>query len=76
MCKFYAIFMKKLIRAFYEAFVTVVERKGCHGDETETVPWQHSGSGNSTEMPMKRKCDRSKSRKDGGMIPDTGFPWV
>ena len=47
MCKFYAIFMKKLIRALYEAFVTVVERKGCHDDETEMVPWQHSGSGNS-----------------------------
>ena len=34
MCKFYAGFKKVLTRA-YEAFVTVVERKECHGDESE-----------------------------------------
>ena len=54
----------------------MVERKGCHDDETEMVPWQHSGSGNSIEMPVKRKCDGSESRKDGGVIPDTRFPRV
>ena len=42
MCKFYASFIKMLTRAYYEAFVTVVERKGAMATTTEMVPWQHS----------------------------------
>ena len=47
-CKFYAIFMKMLIRACYEAFVIV---EGDESDATATnlkmMPRQHIGSGSS-----------------------------
>ena len=33
--------------------------KGSHGNDNETVPRQHSGSGNSIEIPVQRKCDGS-----------------
>ena len=76
MCKFYAIFMKMLIRSFYEAFVTVVERKGCHGDETEMMPRQHSDDpvahGDTGAKGSGCECVMQQD----GMLPDTGFPWV
>ena len=40
---------------------------------TKTVPRQHSGSGNSIEIPMQRRSVRMCA-KDGGALPDTGFP--
>ena len=52
----YAIFMKMLTWACYEAFVTVAERKGCHGNyngngATATFRW----SNNSLRCRCKRK---------------------
>src|SRR3954466_13482516 len=38
--RFYAIIMKILTRARYEAFVAMAEGKGCHGGETEMAPRQ------------------------------------
>ena len=56
-------------------FFTVVERKGCHGNDNETVPLQHSGSDNSLRMSVRKKVWREHA-KDGGVIPVTGFPRV
>ena len=53
------------------AFVNMVERKGCHGNETGMMPRQHSGSGNSMEKPMQRRSVRMRAT-DGGALPDTG----
>ena len=71
-CSSYASFKKMLTRAYYEAFVTMVERKrGATTTITKTVPLQRSGSGNSIEIPMQRRsvwlCV-----EDGGALPDTG----
>lgn len=35
-------FLLKVDMSVMRAFVTMVERKGCHGDETEMMPRQHS----------------------------------
>ena len=35
-------------------FVTVVERKGATVMNPKMMPWQHIGSDNSIEMPVKR----------------------
>ena len=42
---------------------------------TAMVPRQHSGSGNSIEMPVK-KIGREQVEQDGGVLPTTGFPHV
>ena len=39
----------------------------------KAVPRQRSGSGNSIEIPMKRRSARMRA-KDGGALPDTGCP--
>ena len=55
--------------------VTLAERKGCHGGETKMVPRQHSGPGNSSEIPMQTRSVRMcGTRKRWGVIPDTGCP--
>ena len=38
--------------------VTMAERKGCHGGGTKMVPRQHSGPGNSIEIPMQERSVR------------------
>ena len=65
--------MKMLTRAYYEAFVTMVERKGGHGNDNETVPRQRSGSGNSIEITMQRRSVGMRA-KDVGALPDSGCP--
>ena len=56
------------------AFVTVVERKGCHDDETEMMPRQHS------EDPVAHGDTGAKGSgcvmQEDGVLPDTGFPHV
>ena len=76
MFKFYAIIMNKLTRALYGAYVIVAERKDATATITETVPRQHSGSGNSIEIPMQRRSVRNVTSRDGGVISDTEFPHV
>ena len=76
MFKFYAIIMNKLTRALYGAYVIVAERKDATATITETVPRQHSGSGNSIEIPMQRRSVRNMTSRDGGVISDTEFPHV
>ena len=63
-------FFFKLTGACYEAFVAVVEEKGCHGGETEMVPRQHIGSDSSRRYRCKRKCGVSVSCK---MVGDPGY---
>ena len=53
----------------------MVERKGCHGDDNETMPLQRSGSDNSWRTSVQKKVWRERA-KDGGVIPVTGFPRV
>jgi len=67
--------MKMLTRAYYEAFVTMVERKGATATLTKMVPRQRSGSDKSIEVPVK-KIERERVEQDGGVLPTTGFPWV
>ena len=40
------------------------------------MPRQHIGSGSSWRYGCKTKCDASVSCKDGGVLPNIGFPWV
>ena len=51
----------------------MAERKGCHGSETKMVPRQHSvpvahGDTGAKEVSVSVSC------KDGGVLPDSGFP--
>ena len=62
-------FYKTWTRACYEAFVTVVERKGCHGNIS--VPVTHRDTGAKEQV-----CGCAKRAKDGGVLPVTGFPRV
>ena len=66
-------FLLKVDKGIKKHFVTVVERKGCHGNDNETVPRQRPGSGNSIEIPMQRRSVRMRA-KDGGALPDSGCP--
>ena len=55
-CKFYAIFMNKLIRAYYEAFVIVAEMKrGATATITKRCHGNVPVSGNSIEMPVQKE---------------------
>ena len=74
-CNFLAIFMKMLIRAFYEALVIVAKTKGvprqrirkwCHSNIS--VPVAHGDTG--AKGKVTGAC------KNGGLIPVTGFPHV
>ena len=48
----------------------MAEGKGCHGGETEMVPRQHPGSGNSIEMLVQRnKCGCAKRARVTGSDP-------
>ena len=72
-------FIKMLTWAWYETFVTVVERKGCHGNDnrngvttttTEMVPRQHSDDP-TTHWDTDAKeqvCGCAEHAKDGGAI--------
>ena len=75
MASFMQVLKKMLIRALYGAYVIVAERKDATATITETVPRQHSSSSNSIEIPMQRRSVRVRA-KDGGALPDTGFPHV
>ena len=67
-------FMKMLTWACYEAFVTMAEQKGCHGDETENdATATYRLSNNSLRCRCKRKW-RERVMQDGGVIPASGFP--
>ena len=58
------------------AFVIVVERKGCHCEETEMMPRQHS------DDPVAHGDTGAKGSgcecvmQEDGVIPVTGFPRV
>ena len=53
----------------------MAERKGCHGGETKMVPRQHSGSGNSIEVPVeKNTCDGSVSCEERWGAPGYRVP--
>ena len=52
------------------------KERGATTMTTEMVPRQHSGSGSLGRYRCKRKSDGSVSCKDGGVLPDTGFPHV
>ncbi|EMS65974.1 hypothetical protein TRIUR3_28100 [Triticum urartu] len=48
----------------------MAEGKGFHDGETEMVPWQHPGSGNSIEMLVQRnKCGCAKHARVTGSDP-------
>ena len=71
---------------WYEAFVAMAERNGCHGSEIEMVPrrrkwkWCHGN----IPVPVTRwdtgakeqVCGCAEYARDGGVIPVTGFPRV
>ena len=68
-------FMEMLTWAWYDAFVAMAEGKGCHGGETEMVPRQHPGSGNSIEMLVQRnKCGCAKRARVTGSDPGYRCP--
>ena len=51
----------------------MAEGKGCHGGETEMVPRQHPGSGNSIEMLVQRnKCGCATRARVTGSDPGYG----
>ena len=54
----------------------MVERKGCHGDETEMMPRQHSDDpvahGDTGAKGSGCECVMQQD----GVLPDTGFPRV
>ena len=54
---------KMLTRAYYEAFVTMAERNGCHGNISVPVAYRDTGAKGSERV-----------MQDGGVIPTTGFP--
>ena len=57
--------------------VTMAERKGCQGGETKMVPRQHSGPGNSIEIPIQERSVRmSVSRKRWWDDPGYRVPMV
>ena len=75
MCKFMQ-FLLKVDLSMMRAFVTVVERKGCYGDETKIMPRQHS------DDPVAHVDTGAKGSgcecvmQEDGVLPDTGFPHV
>ena len=63
----------------------MVEGKGCYGGETKNgatatypkmMPRQHIGSGSSRRYRCKRRRANERNMQDGGVITDSGFPWV
>ena len=56
------------------AFVTVVEREGCHGDEMEMMPRQHSDDPvvHGDTGAKEQVCGCAEHAKDGGVIPNSG----
>src|SRR4051812_16190934 len=48
--------------------------RGATTTNPKMMPRQHIGFGKLDERPVQKKCDRSVSCKDGGVIPITGCP--
>ena len=58
-CASFMQFLLKVDKSIMKHLSPWWKEKGCHRDDNETVPRQRSGSGNSIEIPVQRKCDGS-----------------
>ena len=69
-------FLLEVDMSVMRTFVTVVEREGCHGDETKMMPRQHSDDlvahGDTGEKGSGCEC----VMQEDGVLPDTGFPHI
>ena len=54
--------------------VTMVEQNGCHGNQSENDATATYRFWQLTEIPVQKEVGVSVSSKDGGVIPDSGFP--
>ena len=71
--QFYESVDIKMIRSIWSPWQ---KELGATAMKTETMPWQRPGSDSSLSDRCKRRCGCAEHAKDGGVIPDTGFPWV